>query len=326
MNKNEDEINRTEILFLYDARLVNPNGDPLNDNKPRIVNNKEIVTDVRLKRSIRDFIDRNKESDDFLKHRKAKTWLILEKKENGKPKTKEEQLKEKPNWNEYTDIKLFGATMLPNTEGKTKENKNVVLTGPVQFKIGTSLNEVQPIFIKGTTVSPSAEGRGAGTFTERWVVNYALISFYGLINENTTKLNYDKFKANLTKDDVDVMLYSMWHGIQDLNTQSKVGERPRFILTVEYSEKNFQIGNIDNYLKLENKGKIELPDDVKIDITELIDALNENIDKIEKIRFFFDRDLKVVYKDKDIGIMDFEKSINKGKARIFDKEFKFLDR
>lgn len=50
--------NRSEIVFLYDAKDVNPNGDPMDENKPRIDEETgiNIVTDVRLKRTVRDYL------------------------------------------------------------------------------------------------------------------------------------------------------------------------------------------------------------------------------------------------------------------------------
>ena len=50
--------NRSELLFLYDIRDANPNGDPLDSNKPRMDEETSInlVTDVRLKRTIRDYL------------------------------------------------------------------------------------------------------------------------------------------------------------------------------------------------------------------------------------------------------------------------------
>ena len=50
--------NRHEILFIYDVTDANPNGDPLDENKPRMdeETNTNIVTDVRLKRTIRDYL------------------------------------------------------------------------------------------------------------------------------------------------------------------------------------------------------------------------------------------------------------------------------
>jgi len=49
--------NRSEILFIYDIRDGNPNGDPMDENKPRIDEETgvNLVTDVRLKRTIRDY-------------------------------------------------------------------------------------------------------------------------------------------------------------------------------------------------------------------------------------------------------------------------------
>jgi len=48
---------RSEILFLYDIFRCNPNGDPF-ENRPRQdpVTGRIDVTDVRLKRTIRDYI------------------------------------------------------------------------------------------------------------------------------------------------------------------------------------------------------------------------------------------------------------------------------
>ena len=50
--------NRSELLFLYDVQWANPNGDPVDENKPRIdeETGRNIVTDVRLKRTIRDYL------------------------------------------------------------------------------------------------------------------------------------------------------------------------------------------------------------------------------------------------------------------------------
>ncbi|MFB6202825.1 MAG: type I CRISPR-associated protein Cas7, partial [Halorhabdus sp.] len=52
--------NRSEIVFLYDAEDCNPNGNPLSANdKPRIdeTTGEAVVTDVRLKRYVRDQLD-----------------------------------------------------------------------------------------------------------------------------------------------------------------------------------------------------------------------------------------------------------------------------
>ena len=61
---------RSEILFLYDIVDNNPNGDPLDSNKPRIDEETSInlVTDVRLKRTIRDYLYDYKDIFQKLRH------------------------------------------------------------------------------------------------------------------------------------------------------------------------------------------------------------------------------------------------------------------
>ena len=83
---NSDIItNRSEILFLYDVTYANPNGDPVDENKPRIDEETEIniVTDVRLKRTIRDYLNDYKGQDIF---------IIESRDENGNLRTKETSL------------------------------------------------------------------------------------------------------------------------------------------------------------------------------------------------------------------------------------------
>ncbi len=60
--------NRSEILFLYDIE-DDPNGDPLDKDEPQIDEETglNIVTDVRLKRTIRDYLMNFKEEEIFVR-------------------------------------------------------------------------------------------------------------------------------------------------------------------------------------------------------------------------------------------------------------------
>lgn len=51
--------NRYDFVYLFDIKNGNPNGDPDNGNMPRIDNEtqKGLVTDVALKRKIRNYVD-----------------------------------------------------------------------------------------------------------------------------------------------------------------------------------------------------------------------------------------------------------------------------
>lgn len=266
--------NRSEILFLYDVKDANPNGDPVDENKPRIDEETgiNIVTDVRLKRTIRDYLHEYKGKDIFIREIRDKKGTL---------KTKEDRLKDFKNnpvevIENCIDIRLFGATT-------AVEDQTMALTGPVQFKYGRSLHKVDLTYIKGTTVMPSAAERRQGTFTERYILPYSFIAFYGVINENAASNQ----KLKLTEEDISLMLEGMWNGTKNLISGSKFGQMPRLLMQVVYKEGNFYMGELDKRITLQTEKTHEAIRDIsefKIDITNLIKALNDCKDKIEKIR------------------------------------------
>ncbi len=269
--------NRSEILFLYDATNTNPNGDPLDENKPRIDEETgiNIVTDVRLKRTVRDYLFDYKGIEVFIRE-------IRE--EDGNLRTKEKRLDEFKDNEELIekciDVRLFGATTA--VKGKT-----MTLTGPVQFKYGYSLHRVDLTYIKGTTVMPSAQDRRQGTFTEKYILPYSLIVFYGIVNENAAKVQ----NIPLKEDDIDLLLEAMWNGTKNLISTSKVGQMPRLLLQVIHKEENYHIGELDKRIRfISDKNDEEIRDitDGVIDITELAKALNNNKESIIKVRYKID--------------------------------------
>lgn len=292
--------NRSEILFIYDVTDANPNGD-VDENKPRIDEETgfNIVTDVRLKRTIRDYLH------DF---RNQEIFVREERDNEGKLKTKETIYEEYGSPEEVVkkciDIRLFGGTFALKKKGGKKKReiseseeeepaeRAFALTGPVQFKFGKSLHRVgEPTFVKGATVLPSAEKKGAGTFWEAYILPYSLIAFYGIINENAAK------DTGLTNDDVDLLFDGIWNGTKNLITRSKVGQIPRLLIQVIYKEKNFHIGEPDHRIKLisdKRNEEIRRIEELKLDVTQLIDVLEQNKDKIEKIRYAKDKYLGLI--------------------------------
>jgi len=265
--------NRSEILFLYDVTDANPNGDPVDENKPRMDEETgvNIVTDVRLKRTIRDYLHDYKKKDVFIiETRDDKGNLRTKEDRLGDFKTPEDLL------DKCIDIRLFGATTA--VEGKT-----MTLTGPVQFKFGRSLHKVDLTYVKGTTVMPSKADRKQGTFTEKYILPYSLISFYGIVNENAASNQ----GINLTEEDISLMLEAIWNGTKNLISGSKFGQVPKLLMQVIYKDSNFHIGELDKRISLisskNNDKEIRDISDVKIDITNLVKALHKNKDKIEKI-------------------------------------------
>jgi len=285
--------NRSELVFLYDVKDANPNGDPLDENKPRIDEETmiNIVTDVRLKRTIRDYLMNFKDEEIFIREIKKK---------DGKLKTKEDRLAdlkiEKPDdlLSQCVDIRLFGATA-------AIKSKTITFTGPVQFKFGRSLHKVSPSYIKGTTVMPSKEAKEQGTLTETYVLPYSLICFYGIINENAAQ------HTHLTEDDVKLLLEGIWDGTKNLISRSKAGQMPRLLLKVNYTEKNYHIGDLDKLIKIKgidkmNQEKIRDISDLELDATELIETLNSNKDQVESIDIKVDGRAKINFAGLDNAI------------------------
>jgi len=274
--------NRSEILFLYDATNINPNGDPLDENKPRIdeETGRNIVTDVRLKRTIRDYLFDYKGIEVFIRE-------IRE--DGGNLRTKEKRLDEFKDNEELIekciDVRLFGATT-------AVKERTMTLTGPVQFKYGYSLHRVDLTYIKGTTVMPSAQDRRQGTFTEKYILPYSLIVFYGIVNENAVKMQ----DIPLTENDIELLLEAMWNGTKNLISTSKVGQMPRLLMQVVYNESNYHIGELDKRVKfISSKNDEEIRDitDGILDIAELVKALNNNKESILKIRYKVDERLQL---------------------------------
>lgn len=313
-----DVKKRSEIVFLYDVKDANPNGDPLDENKPRIDEETgiNIVTDVRLKRTIRDYLMNFKDQEIFVREITDEKGKIQDAKLRAKDFLNDVKDIESKGFNEEKniikdkivesciDVRLFGATIpldLSIKEGsKTKSvTGSITLTGPVQFRMGRSLHKVEMKHIKGTGAFASRSDATQKTFREEDILPYSLICFYGIINENAAK------HTKLTEEDVELLLDGLWNGTKNLISRSKAGQMPRLLLKVNYKESNYHIGDLDKRIKLNSeKNDVEIRDisDVVLDASELIETLNRNKDKIESIDIKVDERVEIDFSsfDKEI--------------------------
>lgn len=299
-------MNRSELLFLYDIADANPNGDPLDGNKPRLDEETEInlVTDVRLKRTIRDYLQDYKGQGIFIKEIQDDEGNIQDAKQRANDYSSSEgkyeslgdaRLDLKKNiLDNCIDVRLFGATIPIDVKVKNKsKSSSVTLTGPVQFRMGRSLNKVEIQHIKGTGAFASGKGKDQKTFREEYVLPYSLINFYGIVNENAAK------ETKLNDDDIVLLLDAMWNGTKNLISRSKFGQTPRLLMQIEYNENNFFIGDLNNKISinhnLEDDKKLRNISELCIDLTLLLDSIIENKDKIDRINYKFDS--KIEFKD-----------------------------
>lgn len=290
--------NRTELLFLYEIENANPNGDPLNENRPRFdaEDNRAIVSDVRLKRSIRDYWFEYKGyngkdgKDIFVRETKYadgdKEYVASGKRraeEFKKPKNISKAEHTKKVLDMCVDIRVFGG-VLP------LDKDSITFTGPTQFQMGKSLNQTTILEEQGTGAFASADKKGQATFRTEYKLPYAIIGFNGIINEKAAQ--YSK----MTEEDKGLLIEGVWEGTKNLISRSKFGQTPLFLLSINYKE-SFYIGNLRQRLKLdcENELKIRSTDDYRLDVTKLVDELSKHKAKIDTINIQLDSRLQTVY-------------------------------
>ncbi|GLR28494.1 CRISPR-associated protein Csd2 [Psychrobacter pacificensis] len=178
MSTNENTLNhKIDFAIIIEVNNANPNGDPLNGNRPRtdFAGNGEI-TDVCLKRKIRDrlqeagetiFVQSDEKKTDgmtSLKNRAydedvglGKNAFEANKKENIEAKRDETAQKACEKW---FDVRAFGQVFAFKADNKNADGVSIPIRGPVSIQSAFSL---QPVDITSTQITKSVSGEGDGT-------------------------------------------------------------------------------------------------------------------------------------------------------------------
>ncbi len=268
-----EEITNGEILLLYEAKLTNPNGDPDEENRPRIdpKTNINLVTDVRLKRYFRDYVI-EKFGEDYI-------WVSTIGGKHVDATDRHKKLEEKNMSPEnLIDIRLFGAT-IPKKKGEgASKGEAISYTGPVQFSWGYSLHPVELVDSSTITSIFSGAVKEYGTFGKDWRLYYSLIAFYGVVSGMRAK--YTKLKAK----DLKILDDFLWKALKVMTTtRSKIGQRPLLYVRINYSDKETLLGDLRDYIDIETGEKIRSLDDIKLSYKRLIDVLQSVKDRIKEI-------------------------------------------
>lgn len=273
-----NKINNSEILLIYEAKYTNPNGDPDNENKPRMdyATSRNIVSDVRLKRFIRDFFYEQLNMDIFVRKEDDGSTVDATTRGNniaqkrGKKNPDPELLKE------FIDVRFFGVTLpLKVQSGK---GSSITLTGPLQFTWGYSLNEVEILNSPSITSHFAGAKETGGSIGKFWIVKYSLISFYGRINGKLAEY------TGLTYDDIEKLDENIFKAILfETSTRSKIGHHPLLYMRVEYKDNLTLLGDLRRFIDINKKKGIESTSDFKLDISKLIDRILNIQDKISRL-------------------------------------------
>ena len=299
--------NRSEIVFAYDAEDTNPNGNPLSANdKPRIdeTTGAAVVTDVRLKRYLRDQLDDDGHGIYIQNPSKSDADSVLDRDDLFSAVTgaDEDELDEMTGseaatafLTNATDVRYFGAAGSFSTEFRNALGEGFPgqFIGPVQFSHARSLNTVVQ---KGeskqlSTVVSSGGDAEQGTFATDNRLQYAFIPVHGIVNE----VGADD--TCLSQTDVERLDTLLWRALKNQTlTRSKMGHQPRLYLRVEYSTDAFHIGTLDDGLELtQEQSDTDLRNitDVVLGVDELLADLEAHRDHIASVFVTADRHLTV---------------------------------
>jgi len=282
-------MNKREFLFLFDAKDCIPNGDPFTGEQRYDEDTQTaLVSDVRLKRYVRDFLDDNRDDTNFLN---PETDIIFYSDKDGKYTTGDrarnlniqniDELKKK-----CIDVRLFGSVVADSS--KNQEKNNMQLTGAVQFKMfNRTINKVFLPTTQNTTIMKSGDKKTQGSMATFSYLPYGLFSCVGYFNPTTGAEN------GVSEEDLNKMKIALWNGINTKNTRSKPNtQQSRLLIEIEYNDDYYKIPDIEYSIKLENEKKFkyrafkDIKDDLKFD--ELEKFLNDSEELINSINIYID--------------------------------------
>ena len=193
-----DPARRHDFVLLFDVRDGNPNGDPDAGNLPRVdpETMQGLVTDVAIKRKVRDFVDMAHEDEPRFKiYVQHGQFLSTQRKRifgkhfgSRKPEPGDAR---KVMCQEFFDVRMFGAVM------SMKEYNAGQVQGPLQFTFARSIDPIVPL--DSSIVGPAQkqsdikrenanEGEtNFGTMGRKSTVPYGLYRAHGFFNPHFAK-------------------------------------------------------------------------------------------------------------------------------------------
>ena len=195
--------NRYDFVILFDVENGNPNGDPDAGNMPRIdpETGYGLVTDVCLKRKIRNYVETVKENDENyriyikdtvpLNRSDADAIKALDISEDLKAAKKSDPDIDRRLRNymceHYYDIRTFGAVMTTFVKGALNCGQ---VRGPVQLSFARSVDTIIPqeVTITRVAITTEADAEKKGTeMGRKYIVPYALYRAEGYVSANLAR-------------------------------------------------------------------------------------------------------------------------------------------
>lgn len=205
--------NKIDFALLVSVKMANPNGDPLNGNRPRIdYNGFGEISDVCIKRKIRNrmqdfghkiFVQSDDRKDDDCTSLSKRAEVLKDKKDDN------EYAKEA--CEKWLDVRSFGQVFAFESEGGKKNKKakkddnekgrSVGVRGPISIHQAVS---VDPIETHSLQITKSVNGKeddkkGSDTMGMKHMVRFGLYVIKGSINVQLAE------KTGFSQEDAEVI-------------------------------------------------------------------------------------------------------------------------
>lgn len=265
--------NRYDFVVLFDVENGNPNGDPDAGNIPRVdmESGYGIVTDVCLKRKIRNYVEMLKDEEPgyqiYIKDNiplnrsdaKAFEYLKIDEKEIKSLKKTDPQLDIKIRdfmCHNFFDIRTFGAVMTTFV----KANLNCgQIRGPVQLGFARSIDPILPQEITITRVAITTESDAERKGTEmgrKYVVPYGLYRVEGYVSANLARK-----VTGFSEDDLELLWQAILNMFENDHAAARGKMAVRKLIVFKHES---ELGCAPAYklfdaVKIERKEGVEIP-------------------------------------------------------------------
>lgn len=265
--------NRYEFVIFFDVENGNPNGDPDAGNMPRIdpETGYGLVTDVCLKRKIRNYVEAVKEDqpgyriyvkDNVPLNRsdaEACTYLGVDPGKLKEAKKKDVNLDEKIRdfmCSNFYDIRTFGAVMTTFVKGALNCGQ---IRGPVQIGFARSVDPIVPqeVTITRVAITTEADAEKKGTeMGRKYIVPYGLYRAEGYISANLARKT-----TGFSQEDLELLWQAILNMFELDHSAARGKMAVRELIVFRHSS---EFGNAPAYklfdlVKAERKAEVTAP-------------------------------------------------------------------
>ena len=267
--------NRYEFVILFDVENGNPNGDPDAGNMPRVdpETSLGLVTDVCLKRKIRNFVETVKEGDPGyriyvkdsvpLNRSDAEACAYLQ--VGSDDKALKRAKKDDPDLDRklrdwmcanFFDIRTFGAVMTTFVKGALNCGQ---VRGPVQLGFARSIDPIIPQEVTITRVAITTEADAEKKDTEmgrKYIVPYGLYRCEGYVSANLARKT-----TGFSEEDLQLLWTAILNMFEIDHSAARGKMAVRELIVFKHDS---ELGNAPAYklfdtVKVERKGDVAVP-------------------------------------------------------------------